>query len=149
MFSGSKLAWAGRSEAEIDTGQFGFCEVAATGKTRVVSTGIMIGLGGTLIIGGPGFPLPPATVTVIGTEALAEAPAVSVAVKEAANTMPACELEGVKLNISVAVLNEALVGRLSELRVTASPSGSLAVTVKVRVFPTSIVCGPGTLIIGA
>ena len=149
MFSESKLAWAGRSEAEIDTGQFGFCDVAATGKTRVVSTGIMIGLGGTLIIGGPGLPLPPGTVTVIGAEALADAPAVSVAVKEAVKTMPACELDGVKLNMPVAGLNEALVGRLSELRVTGSPSGSLAMTVKVRVFPTSIVCGPGTLNIGA
>src|SRR2546425_1363004 len=116
-------------------------------KVSVLPTSMMIGLGGTLMMGGPGSP-PVGAVTVIGTEALADAPAVSVAVKDTIRVKPACALDGVKLNPPVAALKLALAGRFPALRVTASPSGSLAVTVNARSFPTSIVCGPGTLIIG-
>src|SRR5258708_3789538 len=86
--------------------------------------------------------------TVICTPAFAEAPCVSVAEKVTVNTRPACELVGVKLNTPFAGLKDEFAGRAIADSVTASPSGSLAVTVKVRSLPTAMICGPGTLITG-
>ena len=84
----------------------------------------------------------------IWTEALAEAPRASVAVKVGTTTWPAWLSTGVKVKTPVPGLNEELGGRLLAERVTASPSGSLAVTVKDNVLPTWTSWGPGTLMTG-